>query len=130
MADDFESFNKQIAAYVVLSVALSTPAAFADPLVVAPPVLRYGGPTNPAVMIDKINVIEPPLLRYAGPPNPIMYAEPKNVVLPAADTAQYAVPQIPAVETNLHMNNMINTNNINMNNFGGIQLSPGHFIFK
>lgn len=149
MTEDFEKFNKQIAAYVVLSVSLAAPVlsngssvANADvidvvpvaPANIEPLICRYAGPPMVRVNAEPINVepaVVAPVMRYAGPPNPVMYTDvvPKMPV-PADIKNVPSVNQIPAADVNIQMNNMVNNNSINVNNFGGIQLAPGHFIFK
>jgi hypothetical protein len=160
MAKNSENFNKQITAYVVLSASLVMPAVIgepaavsADPMIVNPvniqaPMLRYAGPPNPAVditpvapvvryagppnpaIIDAVpvNIKTPdtglvPVMRYAGPPNPAMYSEATKNAVPASLSTQ-------ASQMNVQINSNLGPINNNVNNFGGIQIAPDHFIFK
>ena len=77
MADDIKNLNKQIATFMVVSLALSTAVA-ANDVVINPP--------TPQLM-------EAPMLMYAPPEvPPIQYVEPVN-----PSVALYAVPDVPVI---------------------------------
>ena len=115
MAENFDTINKQIASFIMVSVAVSMPAFVETPsssvyadgvLQTTDMMVRYAGPVMPTPIPN-----EPSVVRYAGPVMPTDQADVK----------------INSAETNI---NNPGINNIQNTNYGMTKIKSGHYIFK
>lgn len=154
MSEDFEKVNKQIAAFIVVSAALTAPTVFqaqyvasqaADPVGMISPnptvmPVRYAGPPMPGPSPTPI----PEPVRYAGPPmphpsptpipEPVRYAGPPMPhpsPTPIPEPCRYAGPAGINTDATLNINNGIQNNqNFNVNDANVQTLGSGHFMFR
>ncbi len=152
MSEDFEKVNKQIAAFIVVSAALTAPVVFqaqsassyANSIgIVSPNIpepVRYAGPPMPQPSPTPI----PEPVRYAGPPmpqpsptpipEPVRYAGPPMPhpsPTPIPEPCRYAGPAGINTDATLNINNGIQNNqNFNVNDANVQTLGSGHFMFR
>ena len=152
MSENLELSGKQIASFIVLSLAISTPIAMAQDNVCNEELLA-----DASVMIQQpqpIHVVNPPVARYAGPEY-FGFGFKGDIVKPEAfpqqlppvqDTAQYMQVQSSVLNdananTKIDANtklDTVNINNIKSNSnfinteYGSVRViePSGHYIFK
>ena len=152
MKQDFNTLNKQIAAFIVVSSAFSLPVCaegtFMADMPLAPfngheVIDRYAGPVMPTMGIQLGN--PPATIKYAGPE---MRPEINNITpeIKAGQSiiARYAGPMVPEVTSDkkfsvlkFKSNAATQTKNAvdasdaeQVQGFGADKIAPGHFIFK
>lgn len=126
MSGNFENLNKQIASFIIMSAALSTPVVassydvqnnlIADGSIIVNPmpinhevISMYAAPEIPIFNPNPI-VVNPPVLKYAAPEIPTNIINPQP---PVAPIVKYAAPQMPNV--NSEINSDLNSSSSKLN---------------
>ena len=147
MTKDFDSINRQIASFIIVTSALAAPV-YADggmggnmlvPQVQQEIIARYAGPGMGGSW-PSIGIVEP-IDRYAGPVVPIVEPQPMPVII-----ARYAGPVMPpepqvqvqeSSSTDINrsvlnpINNVEHYSNLNpVSGYKANKVAPGHFIFE